>query len=155
MSMKPNTTTLLRRDAPMRLTLSASVASDLGALRMGLKDLAERLGCPECATGCNELHLLLERDFVVSRTKEVVALNPQPLPPIGLPQDPIPWKTVRVSAAHEVMDNIDALSSTLENVLGHLGCPACCSGFDILFQRELDGFIVDAEQNLRGTGRFA
>lgn len=150
-----NTAALSRRDTPMRLTLSASVANDLGALRKGLKDLAERLGHTACATGCNELHLRLEREFVVSRSKAAVMLNPQPLPPVALPQDPIPWKSVRVSAPSQVLDNIDALSSTLEKVLGKLGCPACCSGYDILFQRELDGFIVDAKQGLRGTGRFA
>lgn len=150
-----NTAALSRRDAPMRLTLSASVAGDLGALRKGLKDLAERLGHVACATGCNELHLQLERDFVVNRSKAAVMLNPQPLPPIALPQDPIPWKTVRVSAPGAVMDNIDALSATLEKVLGKLGCGACCSGFDITFQREFDGFVVDAKQGLRGMGRFA
>lgn len=148
---------LAQREAPMRLTLSAAVANDLGALRKGLKDLAERLGHSACATGCNELHLRLERDFVVNRSKTAVALNPQPLPPLGLqlPQDPIPWKAVRVTAAGSVLDSIDGLSSALEKVLGRLGCPSCCSGFDILFQRELDGFVVDAKQGIRGTGRFA
>jgi hypothetical protein len=146
---------LQMRDAPMRLSLSAAVANDLGALRKGLKDLADRLGHSACATGCNELHLRLERDFVVNRSKSAVALNPQPLPPLALPQDPIPWKAVRVTAAGSVLDNIDALSGALEKVLGRLGCPACCSGFDILFQREMDGFVIDARQGLRGTGRFA
>lgn len=146
---------LQQRDTPMRLTLSAAVANDLGALRKGLKDLAERLGHSNCATGCNELHLRLERDFVVNATKSAVALNPQPLPPIGLPQDPIPIKSVRVMAPAAVLDDIGSLSSAIEKVLGRLGCASCCSGFDILFQRELDGFMFDAALGLRGTGRFA
>ena len=150
-----NPAALKLRDAQVRLTLSASVANDLGALRKGLKDLAERLGHSACATGCNELHLRLERDFVVDRTKSAVALNPQPLPPLALPQDPIPFKAVRVIAPAAVFDDIGALNGAIEKVLGRLGCPACCSGFDILFQRELDGFVLDAQLGLRGTGRFA
>lgn len=146
---------LKERGAPMRLTLSAGVANDLKVLKQGLKDLAERLGHSACATGCNEFHLKVERDFAARISNNVVALNPQPLPPLALPQDPIPVKTVRVSAPAAVFDNIEQLGSTIEKVLGRLGCPACCSGFDILFQRELDGFIVDTKLGIKGTGRFA
>lgn len=149
-----NASALKLRGGAVRLTLSAGIANDLSALRKGLKDLAERLGHPACATGCNELALNLERDFVVRRDKTVVALNPQPLPPL-LPQDPIPWKAVRVSLPGGAFDNIETLGSAIERVLGRLGCPSCCSGFDILFQRELDGFVFDAKLDIRGTGRFA
>jgi hypothetical protein len=97
----------------------------------------------------------LERDFVVNGTKTAVALNPQPLPPIGLPTDPVPWKAIRVTAPGAVLDDIGSLSSAIEKVVGRLGCAPCCSGFDILFQRELDGFAIDAALSLRGTGRFA
>ena len=47
----------------VRLTMSAKVAGDLGALQKGLKSLAERLGHPFCATGCDILHLGMEREF--------------------------------------------------------------------------------------------
>ena len=146
---------LKERGAAMRLTLSAGVANDLKVLKQGLKDLAERLGHSTCATGCNELHLKVERDFAARISNNIVALNPQPLPPIALPQEPVPFKAVRVSAPAAVFDNIEQLGSAIEKVLGRLGCPACCSGFDILFQRELDGFVVDAKLGVKGTGRFA
>lgn len=149
------TSQLKLRGASMHLTLSVGVANDLTALKTGLKDLAERLGHSACATGCNELHLNLERDFAARISNNAVALNPQPLPPIALPTDPVPWKAVRVAAPATVFDNIEHLGSVIEKVLGRLGCPACCSGFDILFQRELDGFVVDAKLGIQGTGRFA
>jgi hypothetical protein len=142
---------LKERGAAMRLTLSAGVANDLKVLKQGLKDLADRLGHSACATGCNELHLKVERDFAARISNNVVALNPQPLPPI----DPIPFRAVRVSAPAAVFDNIEQLGSSIEKVLGRLGCPACCSGFDILFQRELDGFVVDTKLGIKGTGRFS
>jgi len=150
-----NAVQLKERGAAMRLTLSAGVANDLKTLKQGLKDLAERLGHSACATGCNELHLKVERDFAARISNNLVALNPQPLPPIALPQDPIPVKAVHVSAPAAVFNNIEQLSSSIEKVLGRLGCPACCSGFDILFQRELDGFVVDAKLGIKGTGRFS
>ncbi|HTN48968.1 MAG TPA: hypothetical protein VMK32_06015 [Burkholderiaceae bacterium] len=142
------------RGTAMRLTLAAGVANDLNLLKKGLKDLAERLGHSACATGCNSLHLNLERDFAVRLDHNAVALNPQPLPPIAtvaLPQDPIP---LRVTAPGAVFDNIENLSSAIEKVVGRLGCAACCSGFDIFFQRELDGFAFDAKLGMKGTGRF-
>ena len=149
---------LKMRGTAMRLTLSAGVANDLKALKKGLKDLAERLGHSACATGCNELHLNLERDFTARISGSAVSLNPQPLPPLStmaLPQDPIPVRSVRVAAPAAIFDNIEHLGSAIEKVLGRLGCANCCSGFDILFQRELDGFMVDAKLGLKGTGRFA
>ena len=42
MTLKPQSKSL--RGGTVRLTLSAKVANDIGALRSGLKDLAERLG---------------------------------------------------------------------------------------------------------------
>lgn len=150
---KVDVSQLKQRGGAMRLTLSAGVANDLKVLKQGLKDLAERLGHPVCATGCNELHLNLERDFAARISSNLVALNPQPLPPLADPS-PQPWRTVHVAAPAAVFDNIEHLGSAIEKVLGRLGCPRCCSGFDILFQRELDGFVVDAQLGIKGTGRF-
>lgn len=151
------------RGGAVRLTISAKIANDLGALQSGLKQLAERLGHPACATGCDVLFLGLERELTLNANSE---LNPQPLPPITdntsfsggslqLPSDPVPWHTVRVSVPPQVMENIGDLSRVTGLVLGKLGCPSCCSGFDIAFQRESDHFAVDAKLNIRGHGRFA
>jgi hypothetical protein len=77
------------------------------------------------------------------------------MPSVGQPHDPIPWNPINVSVPGAVFDNIETLGSTIEKVLGRLGCPACCSGFDIFFQREMDGFVVNAKQEITGTGQFA
>ena len=150
-------TFLTQRGAVMRLTLAASVASDIKQLKASLKGLAERLGHPFCATGCNSLYLNLERDFVARVERDAISLNPQPLPPVGvgLPQDPIPWKPVNVSVSAAVFNNIDSLNTAVEKVLGRLGCPACCSGFDIIFQREADGFAVNAKLDVTALGRYS
>lgn len=146
----------------VRLTLSAKVANNLGALQKGLAQLAERLGHSGCASGCDILHFGLEREFTIS---SAVELNPQPLPPSGdmlsldsrsvqLPQDPVPCRPVSVSMPPAVLGNIDSLNSVIATVLGKLGCGACCSGFDIAFQREIDHFAVDSKLNVQGFGSF-
>jgi len=145
---------LAREGGAVRLTLSARAANDLGALERSLKSLAERLGHPACATGCDTLFLQLERDFTVN---DEVQLNPQPLPPRGglaLPQDPVPIRTVHVLVPERVNNNIKSIQKALATTLGKLGCPACCSGFDILFQRELDLIAFDERLNATGFGRL-
>lgn len=137
----------------VRLTMPAKVANELGALQAGLKSLADRLGHPSCATGCDILHLMLERDFILS---ESMALNAHafPLHPVGLPQDPIPLRTITVSIPERVSNDIKGLTKAIETVVGKLGCSSCCSGFDILFQREIDMLAIDENLSVTGFGRF-
>jgi hypothetical protein len=140
----------------VRLTMPARVANDLGGLERTLAQLAERMGHPNCATGCNVLFLQLEREFTAG---EEVMLNPQPLPPapwdrIGLPSDPVPVRPVDVSVPAQVTDDIGSLQKAIATVLGKLGCPECCSGFDIAFRRELDLIALDENLEVQGFGRF-
>jgi len=141
--------------------MTARTANDLGELQKGLKSLAERLGHPQCATGCDILHLETEREFIFGSKVEIdpqPLLNPQPLPPISdpmlLPQDAIPTRSVTVSIPGAVNSDINALTRAAGVVLGKLGCPSCCSGFDILFRRELDLLVLDDHLNVQGFGRF-
>jgi hypothetical protein len=141
-----------RRGGAVRLTLPARVANDIGALQKGLKSLAERLGHPACATGCDILHLMLERDFSLT---DAVALNPQPLPPGPDPSRlgplPDPWR-VTVTVPDRVNSDIGALTKAVGVVLDKLGCPACCSGFDILFRREIGTIALDEQLNVARFG---
>jgi hypothetical protein len=141
----------------VRLTLAAQVAGDLGALQKGLKSLAERLGHAQCATGCDILHIGMEREFALSGKGQEVMLNPQPLPPVEamrLSTDPMPGRAVAVAIPDRVSRDINLLTRATAAVLGKLGCAPCCSGFDILFRRELDFLAVDEKLNVQGFGRF-
>jgi hypothetical protein len=138
------------------MTLAAKVAGDLGALQKGLKSLAERLGHPTCATGCDILHLGMEREFTFGGAGAEVALNPQPLPPRELAFGPLPdpWRPVTVTIPDKVSRDINALTRATAVVLGKLGCGQCCSGFDILFRRELDMLAVNENLDVQGFGRL-
>lgn len=143
---------IARSAGAVRLTMTAKVANDLGALQKGLKSLAERMGHPNCATGCDILHLTTEREFTLGNE---AALNPQPLPPrwsAALPQDPIPVRTVTVAVPDAVTRDIKALTKATGVVLGKLGCGQCCSGFDILFRREMALLALDDKLNVQGFG---
>jgi hypothetical protein len=140
-----------RKGGAVRLTLSARVANDLGALQSGLGSLAERLGHTTCATGCDILEIMMEREFVLSET---VALNPQPLPPRGPHPDPWldgpfrhPWH-VSVTIPDTVNNNIDALKGAVAAAVDKLGCSSCCSGFDIAFRREVGTMALDERLNV-------
>jgi hypothetical protein len=146
-----STPNISRKGGAVRLTLSAKVANDIGALRTSLKLVAERLGHPACATGCDILHLGLEREFAFG---DNVSLNPQPLPPRSFGLDQTKGQ-ITVTMPDKVNGNIDALTKAVGVVLGKLGCPSCCSGFDILFRRELNTLALDEKGGVVRFGGLA
>jgi len=139
-------TSITRRGGAVRLTVSAKVANDLGLLQGALKNLADRLGHTACATGCDLFHIGQEVEFGVNE----VALNPQPLPPRGFNLRPSRG-TITVTIPEKVNGNIDLLTKAVANVVGKLGCEACCSGFDIYFRNELNSIALDERA---GVARF-
>ncbi len=98
-------------------------------LQRGLRSHRRRLDHSACATGCDILHLGLEREFSLS---EEVGLNPQPLPPreldTRLGHASVADRTVVVSIPEKVNNNIEGLTSVVAAVVDKLGCKACCSG---------------------------
>jgi len=140
-------TTITRKGGAVRLTVTSRVANDLGSLQVALKNLADRLGHSACATGCDIFHIGQEQEFTFSG--DAVALNPQPLPPrIGFERA---RGTVTVTLPERVNGNIELLNKAVGNVLGKLGCGACCSGFDILFLNEMNTIALDEKG---GVARF-
>ncbi len=149
--------TLMKNAGAVRLTMPARVANNLDGLKKGLASIADRLGHPACATGCDFLHLGQEREFVVSERME---LNAQPLA-AGIEataayasERGLSDRSVVVTIPDSVNNNLERLTAAVATVLGKLGCAACCSGFDILFRREFDHFSIDEKMNLQAHGRY-
>ena len=141
-------TNIVRQGGAVRLTLPAKVANDLGALQRSLRVVAERLGHPACATGCDIFHIGLEQELAFS---EKVELNPQPLPPRHVLDQPARG-VITVAIPEKVNGNIEALTRAVGNVVGKLGCAACCSGFDILFRREINFMTLDEKGEVARFG---
>jgi hypothetical protein len=53
-----------------------------------------------------------------------------------------PTGIVHVHVSPETLYNIEAIQRLIPSVLGPLGCQACCSGRQILFQQEEGEFEV-------------
>jgi hypothetical protein len=144
-------TNITRKGGAVRLTLSAKVANDLSALQHSLRLVAERLGHAACASGCDILHLGLEEEFAFG---DSVALNPQPLPPRSVSLDQR-MQSITVTIPDRVNGNIDALTRAVGVVVGQLGCSACCSGFDILFRREINTIALNESGEVAHFGGLA
>jgi hypothetical protein len=124
---------------PVRVSIPAAVAYDLGAFQKSIATLVDRLGCRTCFSGvdCTFLH---ERDFVIDEKLEI---RPSAR---ALPQDPVPAHRVTASLSGKVNNNLKQIQEVVANIAGRLGCPGCCSGFDILFKQELDFVVNEAGQ---------
>jgi len=56
-------------------------------------------------------------------------------------------RSVRVTLPREVAYDLDRFTKIQKDILGKLGCLACCSGFDIRWDFE-QRFVVDAKLNV-------
>ncbi|HXM56331.1 MAG TPA: hypothetical protein VOB72_13140 [Candidatus Dormibacteraeota bacterium] len=59
-------------------------------------------------------------------------------------------RPVTVRVPMDVLYDIDKVQRIQKDILGRLGCMACCSGFDIRFVHESE-FVVDAKLNVRSS----
>ena len=57
-------------------------------------------------------------------------------------------RVVHVTLPAEVAFDLDRFSKVQRDILGKLGCMACCSGWDIRYDLQRR-FVVDAELNVR------
>lgn len=131
----------------VRISIPASVAADLGNFHKSIIEILERMGCGKCFSGADCM-FHLERDFIINERLEVQArhidnfiADPSPQPNLMLNARPV-VRPVTVRMPAKVSNDLDSVLNVISQVAEHLGCAACCSGFDIHFQRELD-FLVN------------
>jgi hypothetical protein len=115
-------------EAGSRLILSVTAASDPERLIRCLKPMVER----SRRGGAS---------MAGSAPRSLAPRNPAGPPAFDSPSpERFPWQPLPTARPPAVVADIDTLSRTIEKVRQHLGCPHCCSGFDIGFQRELEAF---------------
>lgn len=124
----------------VRLTIPAKVAYNLDSFQESIADLVDRLGCLRCFSGV-DCTFQLERDFVVNEALQLSSVRSlraeAQLPAASA-------SSVSAAMPTAVSYDIDQVQKAVANIAGRLGCPACCSGFDITFRNQLD-FLVDKE----------
>ena len=122
----------------VRLTIPAKVAYNLDSFQESIADLVDKLGCRACFSGA-DCTFQLERDFVVNEALQLSAIqDPRAQLPVSSAS------SVSAGLPTAVSYNIDQVQKAVAEIAGLLGCPACCSGFDITFRNQLD-FLVDKD----------
>jgi hypothetical protein len=125
----------------VRITLPASVASDINQLQSSLANIAEQLGCPKCVSGYN-CRFQIEQAYLfdpianslnVAGATDSVAANP----------------TVRVNLAPKTSYSITAIQSALRRIAELSGHSACATGCNMYFERFQDRLF-----NVSNAGRF-
>src|ERR1700704_3643085 len=122
-------------ERPVRLRLPAKVANDLGSIQGALAELAENMGHPGCASGCNPLHVHIESEFIVSESQGARAGSPSA-------GNPALGDRVDVFVPKSVTHDIQALQQAVAIAAERVGCAPCCSGFDILFRDEAEMIAI-------------
>ena len=69
----------------------------------------------------------------------------------GLAAAELTGNTVRVTVPVKAFNDLDAIQRVQREVLGQLGCEACCSGWDIRFELARQ-FLVDDQLTVRAAG---
>lgn len=127
--------TARRARGAVRITLPASVAYDPKALKRGIANIVERLGCPKCFSGA-DCFFTTERELVLD-TKLAVSPAAEP--------DPIPWRenTYAVGLSSKVRYDLDKVFKAVDKAIDIIGAHPCISGFDFHFQDELRTIVVN------------
>jgi hypothetical protein len=126
-----------RARGTVRITLPASVAYDPKALRKGIANIVERLGCPRCFSGA-DCFFTTERNLVID-PKLAVSPGLTAIP------EPTPWSenTYSVGLSKKVRYDLDKVYLAIDKAIDIIGAHPCISGFDFHFQDELRTIVVN------------
>ena len=125
---------------PVRVSIPASVAADIGTYKKAIGTILDRLGCRACCSG-HDIFFELQRDIVLANgVKDAarVAVTPN----VGVTALAA-QNTLRVGIKPELADNIDNVFAALERIAEISGHPACATGCDMFFRLE-SNFVLDA-----------
>jgi hypothetical protein len=125
----------------IRVSIPASVASNVKTLKSSLKSIAERLGCGKCFSGANCFFQLQNRYLIDE--KMLISAHTTPL------ADTIPAitsaKNVYVNLSSKASYNIDTVLASIDKIAelsGHVACATGCNLFFRNFINELDVYDV-------------
>ena len=124
---------------PVRVSLPASVAADIGSLKKAMGGVLDRLGCPACCSGY-DIFFELQRDLVLRKDLEA---RPELAAAPRSPFKATSPNTVRVGVSPELAGKIDNVFLAIDRIAELSGHPACATGCDMFFQLERS-FVLDA-----------
>lgn len=127
---------------PVRISLPASVAAEIGSFKKAVGSILDKLGCAACCSG-HDIYLDLQRDFVFRELGEAAV----PLSTRSLTVMRPAEQVNRVGLNPRVADKIDNVFAAIDRIADFSGCPKCCSGMDLRMQLERN-FVLDSRLNI-------
>lgn len=126
---------------PVRVSLPASVASDIDSLKKAVGSVLDHLGCQACCSG-HDILFELQRDFVFD--KSIRDISVASAGRRGLAQG----KTVNIGISPDAAGSIDNVFAAIDKLADLTGHVACATGCDMRFNLERM-LVLDAKLNLR------
>lgn len=126
---------------PVRVSLPASVASDINSLKKAVGSVLDHLGCQACCSG-HDILFELQRDFVFDKSIRDISVASSGRR--GLTQG----KTVHVGISPDAAGSIDNVFAAIDKLADLTGHVACATGCDMRFNLERM-LVLDAKLNLR------
>lgn len=124
----------------VRVSIPASVASNIGTLKKSFATILDRLGCPACCSGF-DIRMELQRELMLTKgVFETARFGDWP----GIGRE-ISQVAVGVKpSAVNTLAGVDAMIDRIADLTGH---PACATGCDIWLQME-EMFVIDKKLNV-------
>lgn len=124
---------------PVRVSMPASVAAEIGSFKKAVGTILDKLGCPACCSG-HDIRFDLQRDFVLREIgAEAVS--------IAVSEVKAKPAASTVAMAPSVGGEIENVFSAIDKIAEFTGCRACCSGHDLRLTFE-QHFLMDDRLNL-------
>jgi hypothetical protein len=120
----------------VRVSIPASVANDLGAVKKSVHAVLERIGCPACCSG-HDIHLEIQRELTLGRGfAEPVRSAGFSASRAGL--------AVSVGVRPESVSDLASVEEMFDRLADLTGHQACISGYDFRVQLE-EMFVFDRD----------
>lgn len=127
---------------PVRVSLPASVAADIGSLKKAMGGILDKLGCPACCSG-HDIFLELQRDIVIGDKISARAVASPARAKLSRAHP-----TVSVGIKPEAVAKIDDVFLAIDRIAELSGHTACATGCDMFFRLE-EMFVIDKALNIQ------
>lgn len=124
---------------PVRVSMPASVAADIGSLKEAVGSILDKLGCPKCCSG-HDIHLDLQRDMIFRDISEVAM-------PRAAAEHQLRATVNTVAMSPDAGARIDNVFAGIERMAKFSGHDACCSGRNLRLLIE-QNFVLDEKLNI-------
>lgn len=129
------------KEGPVRIIVPTSVGYDIKRFKECLSVVGRRLGCPTCFSGRPDCQFILAAPALMIDDKLAVHDVVHPDHPAGNGSP-----TISVGLPKTVSNNLELINQVVDQVVGRIGCLPCTSGFDLIFQQELNSMSFQVSE---------